>query len=488
GGAATGAKEKKEKKKPAKRKPKAAPLKEGGDYHLDSGNADLDAELDSLASTMLLGYGDLPIDDGDILRFGRWNSRPLVDAQVDKLVQSFTKDGLRKWKEPIRVLVKKSWLPDDVTLSEKLQKGLTPSVRIDESILGSEKLIACSGQHRCAAVKKLRGYWEEKKTMYLDELDDRLKEQKLDKSNPGTKQHVLERGTVGLQGVRGSLAECRAQIAALRSWPIEFYDQEALIGHPKADQIGRHLSRNDVLFKYTETPTEGFIVALDSLRGMDPESAEFPAALETARKMISNGTISRMCYCAELTSFLAHLNCIPGFLWRSCLNANFLQANFYNTSGAMLAHFIGKSLTLMEKVVTGDGMAKYHTALGYYTDTVIDELDTVYVKHMKKYLWRDGMDGKHYETFNSQFQIYRKEIIPILCKMLESEPSMPQVDAILPVNIAQDYLPIMVTHSYITDLCSLWREVEPAAKEVSMLLDTQYASTYIYISSDRQVV
>jgi hypothetical protein len=83
---------------------------------------------------------------------GRWNPRPINNAEVKKLVKSFQKSGISTGSNPIPLLLD----PSSINVSELSSENKgddTPYMVFQESARAGE-MYAASGQHRMVALQR----------------------------------------------------------------------------------------------------------------------------------------------------------------------------------------------------------------------------------------------------------------------------------------------------------------------------------------------
>jgi hypothetical protein len=133
------------------------------DSHQESGTASLDhnvkenAKLDKSANKAIVGYARFDLmENYDSLSFGRWNSRPLMQNQVQSLYQSFLMNGVDRFN-PIHALplvLPKEWIVEGTVEKDHEKREKLPILCISDKAPKDWKIKAAGGRHRVEAIQK----------------------------------------------------------------------------------------------------------------------------------------------------------------------------------------------------------------------------------------------------------------------------------------------------------------------------------------------
>jgi hypothetical protein len=193
-----------------------------------------------LVESALLGYGKADITKL-VLSFGKWNIRKINEDQVQMLANCFEHEGIQRYlmKNLVPLVVDK----DDVVgeLAKKASNGgdLYPQLKFKST--ATSPIIAAGGQHRLAAIMKLKESYMQQ-ISNLEQDDDDIIE--LKKKLKG----------IGLWGF--ALYDKGKLILYTKFKSIEYYDFLIAIVDSR---VGKILAANNTLHNLSQTPTEWFV-------------------------------------------------------------------------------------------------------------------------------------------------------------------------------------------------------------------------------------
>ncbi|KAG2355770.1 hypothetical protein BDR07DRAFT_1492786 [Suillus spraguei] len=229
---------------------------------LDS-NVKEDAKRDKSANKALLGYArfDL-VENYDSLSFGHWNSRPLMQNQVQSLYQSFIINGVDRFN-PIHALplvLPKDWIVDGTVEKGHEKKEELPILRISNKAPKDWKIKAAGGRHRTEAIKK----WVLKMQRDVDALE--VEEQRIIKREP--EEVEAEINDID-NAVNKRLHKLREVLEYHGQWIVTVFDASGVLLYNlettvtechTIDQVdtlvGIHISRNETKHIYMQQPKE----------------------------------------------------------------------------------------------------------------------------------------------------------------------------------------------------------------------------------------
>ncbi|KAG2365304.1 hypothetical protein BDR07DRAFT_1481418 [Suillus spraguei] len=199
-------------------------------------NVKEDAKRDKSANKALLG-----------LSFGHWNSRPLMQNQVQSLYQSFIINGVDRFN-PIHALplvLPKDWIVDGTVEKGHEKKEELPILRISDKAPKDWKIKAAGGRHRTEAIKK----WVLKMQRDVDALE--VEEQRIIKRAP--EEVEAEINDID-NAVNKRLHKLREVLEYHGQWIVTVFDANQV-----DTLVGIHISRNETKHIYMQSPEEGLI-------------------------------------------------------------------------------------------------------------------------------------------------------------------------------------------------------------------------------------
>ncbi|KAG2045766.1 hypothetical protein BDR06DRAFT_351950 [Suillus hirtellus] len=175
----------------------------------------------------------------DTLLFGKYNDRPQVDKEVNKLLASFKKEGILAMREDTAIPI--------IVSSTRLKSGFQFALNFNEEeevpqlqLKDAHTIVVASGQHRVAALKKYS-------KNVMDEIASIEKRRhKINEMNKPTEEHIAE-----YNRLRSELGELQGALVLMGKWGIIVYNEDALLADGEA--LANHLSRNKSLHEYKET-------------------------------------------------------------------------------------------------------------------------------------------------------------------------------------------------------------------------------------------
>ncbi|KAG2031386.1 hypothetical protein BDR03DRAFT_986444 [Suillus americanus] len=176
------------------------------------------------------------------LLFGKYNDRPQVEREVNKLITSFKKEGILAMREDTAIPIMLS--------STRLASGLHLALNFNEEeevpqlqLEDAHGIVVASGQHRVAALKKYS-------KNVVDEIASIEKRRhKISEMKKPTQEHIAE-----YNSLRNELAELQGALILMGKWGTVVYDEDAILAH--GDDLANHLCRNKSLHEYKETTEE----------------------------------------------------------------------------------------------------------------------------------------------------------------------------------------------------------------------------------------
>jgi hypothetical protein len=191
------------------------------DSHQGSSTASLDHNIkedtkrDKSANKAIVGYARFDLmENYDSLSFGHWNSRPLMQNQVQSLYQSFLINGVDRFN-PIHALplvIPKEWIVDGTVEKDHKKREELPILRISDKAPKDYKIQAAGGRHRTEAIKK----WVLKMQKDVDALE--VEEQRI------AKQAVEDMAENTNDAVKQRLERLRAVLEYHGQWIVTVFD------------------------------------------------------------------------------------------------------------------------------------------------------------------------------------------------------------------------------------------------------------------------
>ncbi|KAF8833727.1 hypothetical protein BDN67DRAFT_1072862 [Paxillus ammoniavirescens] len=223
------------------------------------------AKKDTVAKQAVLGYARLNvIKCKDKLVFGAWNSRPVVQSQVESIIKSFFVNGADRFNSlhAIPLVIKKSDIvegsyEDDLNKQDELPELLFTRDTDDF------RIHAAGGQHRTKAIQE----W----VVHLQSEHNSLvvEEKRFRKHNLGTSREDMD--------YIDKLVARRERLACVLAyngqWLVTLYDSD------KVNHItGLHISKNETKHVYMESPEEGLMQKYKIMvaEGKGPRTVEPP--------------------------------------------------------------------------------------------------------------------------------------------------------------------------------------------------------------------
>ncbi|KAG1769734.1 hypothetical protein EV702DRAFT_1049611 [Suillus placidus] len=176
------------------------------------------------------------------LLFGKYNDRPQVEREVNKLIASFKKEGILAMREDtaIPIMLSSTRLKSGFSLAVNFNEpGEVPLLQVDDA----HTIVVASGQHRVAALEKYS-------KNVLDEIVSIEKRRhKISEMKNPTEEHIAE-----YNSLRNELGELQGALILMGKWGVIVYDEDAVLAC--GDALANHLCRNNSLHEYKETAEE----------------------------------------------------------------------------------------------------------------------------------------------------------------------------------------------------------------------------------------
>lgn len=240
-----------------KTKTKAAKEQVGNvllDSRQGSGTASLDhnvkedAKRDKNANKAIMGYArfDL-VENYNKLSFGHWNSRPLMQNQVQSLYQSFLINGVDRFNpmHALPLVLPKEWIVDGTVEKDHEKREELPILRISDKAPKDWKIKVAGGRHRTETIKK----WVLKMQRDVNALE--VEEKRMAKQ-------AVEDGAAEMNDtsntVKQRLHRLREVLQYHGQWIVTVFDANQV-----DTLIGIHISRNETKHVYMQSPEEGLI-------------------------------------------------------------------------------------------------------------------------------------------------------------------------------------------------------------------------------------
>ncbi|KAG1863221.1 hypothetical protein DFJ58DRAFT_774470 [Suillus subalutaceus] len=186
------------------------------------------------------------------LLFGKYNDRPRVEREVNKLITSFKKEGILAMREDtaIPIMLSSTRLASDLHLALNFnEEEEVPHLQLKDA----QAIVVASGQHRVAALKKYS-------TNVMDGIASiEIRRHKISEMKKPTEEHIAE-----YNSLRNELAELQGAMILMGKWGIVVYDEDAILAH--GDDLANHLCRNKSLHEYKETTEEVLTGILRSVK------------------------------------------------------------------------------------------------------------------------------------------------------------------------------------------------------------------------------
>ncbi|KAI5996059.1 hypothetical protein EDC04DRAFT_2612935 [Pisolithus marmoratus] len=284
--------------------------------------------LNEKVDQALIGYAHFDIlTNKSKLRFGDWNTRPLVPSQVKMLLNSFLVDAqLDEWKrEEVSVLSE-----DADTISEDviddLNKRIKPNVKTLEGVL------ACGGQWLVVLYDKRRAYCAQ-----MDNLTNIVQ-----KHRPSicTGEFTWIRGYI--------LGDARTPVSHRK--PTTCTSGTRLHLHMSCStpeiykiskQLGLHISRNEMKHVYMESPMEGLIQIFRAHCAADKTFKDITTVAHAKGTPAKQRELLKLDYVWDVMSYF---DSAGTHFWHSDIMK---FGDFYNTMlssyGGILAYVVRKS-------------------------------------------------------------------------------------------------------------------------------------------------
>ncbi|KAG1803895.1 uncharacterized protein HD556DRAFT_1437631 [Suillus plorans] len=177
------------------------------------------------------------------LLFGKYNDRPQVEREVNKLLASFKKEGLLVMREDtaIPIIVSSTRLKSGLQLALNFNEEEVPPLQLKDA----HTIVVASGQHHVAALKKYSKNILDEITA-VEKCCHKINEMK----NPSG-EHIAE-----YNRLHSELGELRGALILMGKWGVIIYDEDTVLAG--GDTLANHLSRNKSLHEYKETSKELF--------------------------------------------------------------------------------------------------------------------------------------------------------------------------------------------------------------------------------------
>ncbi|KAG2354423.1 hypothetical protein BDR07DRAFT_1494637 [Suillus spraguei] len=175
------------------------------------------------------------------LLFGKYNDRPEVEKEVNKLFTSFKKEGVLAMREDtaIPIILSNTRLKSGLRLALNFNEEEVPQLQLKDT----HAIVVASGQHRVAALKKYS-------KNVMDEIASIEKRRhKIDEMRNPTGEHITE-----YNRLRMELGELQGALILMAKWGVIVYSEDAVSADGGA--LAYHLSRNKSLYEYKETTEE----------------------------------------------------------------------------------------------------------------------------------------------------------------------------------------------------------------------------------------
>jgi hypothetical protein len=146
------------------------------------------------------------------LLFGKYNDRPQVEKEVNKLIACFKKEGILAMREDTAIPIMLS--------STRLQSGLRLSLNFNEEevpqlqLKDAHDIVVASGQHRVAALKKYS------KNVMDEVASIEKRRRKINEMKNPTEEHVAE-----YNRLRNELGELQGALILMGRWGVIVYDE-----------------------------------------------------------------------------------------------------------------------------------------------------------------------------------------------------------------------------------------------------------------------
>ncbi|KAG1727323.1 hypothetical protein EDB19DRAFT_1914266 [Suillus lakei] len=175
------------------------------------------------------------------LLFGKYNDRPQLEREVNKLIASFKKEGILAMREDtaIPIMLSSTRLKSGLHLALNFNEEEVPQLQLKDA----HDIVVASGQHRVAALKKYS------KNVMDEVASIEKRRHKIDEMKNLTEEHVAE-----YNRLRNELGELQGALILMGKWGVIVYDEDAVLAH--GNPLADHLCRNKSLHEYKETTEE----------------------------------------------------------------------------------------------------------------------------------------------------------------------------------------------------------------------------------------
>jgi hypothetical protein len=186
------------------------------------------------------------------LVFGKYNDRPQVEREVNKLIASFKKEGILAMREDtaIPIMLSRKRLASDLHLALNFDDGdEVPQLQLKDA----HAIVVASGQHRVAALKK----YSKNVMDAIASLEKRR--HKISEMKKPTEEHIVE-----YNSLRNELAELKGALISMGKWGTIVYDEGKQSGnllHPWNGSSGAVLSALPQLDVTDKSPAIGTVAA-----------------------------------------------------------------------------------------------------------------------------------------------------------------------------------------------------------------------------------
>ncbi|KAI6043301.1 hypothetical protein EDC04DRAFT_2891150 [Pisolithus marmoratus] len=296
--------------------------------------------LNKKVDQALIGYAHFDIlANKSKLRFGDWNTQPLVPSQVKMLLNSFLIDVVSQFNYSygIPLVVDPSTLMEGMYSTkgdgsgshhEAKKAELLLELKLKDGLPSDFKLAAAGGQHRLYALAK----WYDIKCKQLDEwkweealvlLED------ADTISKDVINNLNKRIKPNMKTLEGVLA-CGGQ------WLVVLYDKNKI-----SKQLGLHISRNEMKHVYMESPMEGLIQIFRAHCAADKTFKDITTIAHAKGTPAKQRELLKLDYVWDIMSYF---DSAGTHFWHSDIMK---FGDFYNTMlssyGGILAYVIRKS-------------------------------------------------------------------------------------------------------------------------------------------------
>ncbi|KAI6009800.1 hypothetical protein EDC04DRAFT_2906448 [Pisolithus marmoratus] len=182
------------------------------------------------------------------LRFGKWNPRLLIKAQIMSLMESFQVNAVDRFNPAhvIPLIVPKNLIKCGTYTTEISNNTPIPVLQVSNDAPTNWGLPAAGGQHWVAALET----WLEKKHAQLNEYI--VKEHALRKQDPANVDEAeLKQWNEGAKKEKDAL---EGVVAYEGAWIVSLFDDSMI-----DESLALHIARNETKHVYMESPMEGLI-------------------------------------------------------------------------------------------------------------------------------------------------------------------------------------------------------------------------------------